>query len=101
LDAQQKEIFLDALENIGKTAVGFGIEAYQLFLFSMTNEQLEETLTETKIQDLLANSTAGRKKLMWRFIEDQHTDDFNPVRCRAVENHVIASQSVGFTWRRH
>ena len=59
------------LDNIEKIVAGFGVEAHQLFLFSAGADEItEERITEAKIRDLLQQSGAGRKQLMWRVLRE-------------------------------
>jgi transcriptional regulator with XRE-family HTH domain len=59
------------LDNIEKIAVGFGLEAHQLFLFSATKAEVsDERISEAKIRDLLKQSDADRKQLMWRILRE-------------------------------
>ena len=59
------------LDNIEKLAVGLGVEAQQLFLFTRTAGVVaEERITEAKIRDLLKQSDANRKQLMWRVLRE-------------------------------
>lgn len=59
------------LDNIEKIAAGFEAEVHQLFLFSApASEVSEERITEAKIRDLLKQSNAGQKKLMWRVLRE-------------------------------
>ena len=59
------------LDNIEKIAAGFGVEAHQLFLFSADSGEVPaERITEAKIRDLLKQSDAGRKQLMWRVLRE-------------------------------
>jgi transcriptional regulator with XRE-family HTH domain len=59
------------IDNIEKIAAGFGLEAHQLFLFSIPAGRVEdEPLTEAKIRDLLEHSDPDRKQLMWRVLRE-------------------------------
>jgi len=59
------------LDNVEKIAIGFGLEAHQLFLFSAEVEEVsEERMTDEKIQDLLEQGTPERKQLMWRILRE-------------------------------
>ena len=50
-------------------AAGLDVEAHQLFLFTVRGELSEERVTEVKIRDLLKQSDAGQKRLMWRVLQ--------------------------------
>ena len=52
------------IDNIEKIAKGFGIDACQLFLFSLKDVMPEEEITEEKIQDLLDKCDDKAKKFI-------------------------------------
>ena len=59
------------LDNIEKIATGFGLEVHQLFLFSAGGDEVsDERISEAKIRDLLKQSDAERKQLMWRILRE-------------------------------
>lgn len=57
------------LTNVEKIAKGLGIEAYQLFIFSLKGRQLEEKITEIKIKDLFNMCNNKEKGFLLRVMQ--------------------------------
>lgn len=58
------------IDNVQKIADGLGFDPHQLFLFSTKGELSSEKVTEAKIRDLLKQSDAETKELMWRVLRE-------------------------------
>ena len=58
------------IDNIEKIAKGFGIEPYQLFLFSLASQKPLEAITEEKLRDIVKHCSSGKKELILRVIAE-------------------------------
>ena len=58
------------IDNIEKIAKGFGVEAYQLFLFSLATQQLSQIVTEEKVGDIVKHCSQSKKQLILRIIAE-------------------------------
>jgi len=58
------------IDNIQRIAEAFGVEPYQLFLFTWEGLKPEEKVVEDKIKDILKRCSAERKKLILRIIAE-------------------------------
>jgi len=61
----ERNITIDKIQRI---AEGFGVEAYQLFLFSVSGFKPQSEVIEDKIEDILERCNAEKKKLVLRII---------------------------------
>ena len=59
------------MDNVERIAQAFGVEAHQLFLFSLGDVlKSEEEVTEDKVKDLLERCGTSKKGLVLRVVAD-------------------------------
>jgi transcriptional regulator with XRE-family HTH domain len=58
------------IDNVERIAKGFGIEPYQLFLFSLAAQKPGEVVTEEKLGDIVKHCSPRKKELMLRVIAE-------------------------------
>jgi transcriptional regulator with XRE-family HTH domain len=58
------------IDNIQRIAEAFGVEAYQLFLFSFSGFKPQEEVIEDKIEDILERCDAEKKQLVLKIIAE-------------------------------